>query len=124
MIAIDASSFRRYLDGVDAGDTRAVMRALVSSEAMFPPVALAELLSDPNLTGDAVAEVQSVGVLPIRSGFWHRAGFMRALLRGEFGIQVKLPDTLIAQSCLDHQIPLITNDDGFRRFMRLGLKLL
>jgi predicted nucleic acid-binding protein len=30
---------------------------------------------------------------------------------------------LIAQSCLDHDIPLITYDHDFRHFVRVGLKL-
>ena len=122
-IAIDASSFRRYLDGVDAPDTRTVIHAIVTGEAALPPVALAELLSDPNLAPDAVAEVQSVAVVPINRGFWHRAGFMRAkLIRAK--MKPRLPDTLIAQSCIDYGIPLITNDGGFRQFAPFGLKLL
>jgi predicted nucleic acid-binding protein len=125
MIAIDASSFRRYLDGIDAADTRAVIHALVTGEAALPPVALAELLSDPNLAPDALVEVQSVAVMSTYRGFWHRAGFTRAALRRRFGIQAKLPDTLIAQACLDEDCPLITHDDGFRRqFAHAGLKLL
>jgi len=31
---------------------------------------------------------------------------------------------MIAQSCLDKDMPLITNDDGFRQFASAGLKLL
>ena len=121
-IAIDASSFRRYLDGVDAPDTRAVIHAIVTGEAALPPVALAELLSDPNLALDAVGEVESVAVVPIKGGFWHRAGFMRAMLiRAK--LKPKLPDTLIAQNCIDYGIPLITNDRGFRQFTSFGLKL-
>lgn len=122
-IAIDASSFRRYLDGVDAPDTRAVIQAIVTGEAALPPVALAELLSDPNSAPDAVAEVESVAIVPIKRGFWHRAGFMRAtLIRAK--LKPRLPDTLIAQSCIDYGIPLITNDGGFRQFASFGLKLL
>jgi predicted nucleic acid-binding protein len=34
-------------------------------------------------------------------------------------------DVLVAQSCLDHKVPLITRDRDFRHFARLaGLKLL
>ena len=124
MIAIDASSFRRYLDGIDAPDTRAVIQALGRGEAALPPPVLAELLSDPRLEPDALAEVQSVTIIRLESGFWHRAGFLRASLRRRFGIQAKLPDTLIAQCCIDQDIPLITDDDDFRKqFLRAGLEL-
>jgi len=31
-----------------------------------------------------------------------------------------LADTLIAQSCIDHDVRLVTRDDDFRHFVRLG----
>jgi hypothetical protein len=41
------------------------------------------------------------------------------------GFKARLGDTLIAQSCLDHDTPLLTRDIDFRHFARLaGLKLL
>lgn len=123
MIAIDASSFRRYLDGVDSRDAREVARAIFSGDAMFPPPVVAELLSEPFLTPDAMAEILTIAILPIRSGYWHRAGYLRASVLREKH-HAELPDTLIAQSCIDHDIPLITYDDDFRHFVRAGLQLL
>jgi predicted nucleic acid-binding protein len=35
-----------------------------------------------------------------------------------------LADTLIAQSCIDHRLPLITADLDFRHFKPLGLIVL
>jgi predicted nucleic acid-binding protein len=53
----------------------------------------------------------------------HRAGLLRAeLLRGI--LKAQLADCLIAQSCIDHDIPLITYDRDFRHFVHAGLKLL
>jgi predicted nucleic acid-binding protein len=40
------------------------------------------------------------------------------------GFKAKLADTLIAQSCLDHDVPLITRDGDFRHFVALGLRVL
>jgi predicted nucleic acid-binding protein len=37
----------------------------------------------------------------------------------------KIADTLIAQSCLDHDVPLITRDVDFKAFQKFaGLQLL
>jgi predicted nucleic acid-binding protein len=33
-------------------------------------------------------------------------------------------DTLIAQTCIDHDVPLITRDQDFRHFVSAGLTLL
>jgi predicted nucleic acid-binding protein len=35
------------------------------------------------------------------------------------GLKARLADTLIAQSCLDHGVPLITHDTDFRHFAAL-----
>jgi len=34
-----------------------------------------------------------------------------------------LADTLIAQICIDHDVPLITRDKDFRHFAKHGLRL-
>jgi hypothetical protein len=41
------------------------------------------------------------------------------------GRKAKLADALIAQSCIDHRVMLVTRDKDFQAFNRLaGLKLL
>ena len=61
--------------------------------------------------------------LPILDGYWERAGRLRAtLLARKRG--ARLADTLIAQSCLDHDVELIERDPDFLPFAELGrLKL-
>jgi predicted nucleic acid-binding protein len=40
-------------------------------------------------------------------------------------LRPKLADTLIAQSCLDHGVPLVTRDRGFSSFQKFaGLRVL
>ncbi|MBI1884327.1 MAG: PIN domain-containing protein [Chlamydiae bacterium] len=57
-------------------------------------------------------------------GYWERAGFLRSHLLAK-GEKARLADTLIAQSCLAHGIPLITRDQDFKRFAHASeLKLL
>ncbi len=58
-----------------------------------------------------------IPILDIKQGYWQRAGNTRAKLLNK-GLKARLADTLIAQSCIDHRIPLITRDDDFRHFVK------
>ena len=58
-------------------------------------------------------------MLLIQEGFWERAGLLRAKILAK-GSKAKLADTLIAQTCLDHHIPLVTRDQDFQIFKRLA----
>jgi predicted nucleic acid-binding protein len=72
------------------------------------------------------AESRLLGIylLDTPSGFWQRAGKLRASLFKK-GHRPKLADTLIAQSCIDHNVALITRDRDFGPFARYGaLKLI
>jgi predicted nucleic acid-binding protein len=61
--------------------------------------------------------------LEILDGYWVRAGELRARLLRR-GLKARLADTLIAQSCLDHQVALLTRDRAFRNFAtHAGLNL-
>ena len=121
MIALDTSSIIVYLSGASGSDVDAVEIALRSEQAVFPPVVLCELLSDPTSVSQVV---QQVPLLAILGGFWERAGFLRAKLIAK-GRKARLADTLIAQACLDHDLPLVTRDTDFRHFAGISnLKLL
>ena len=87
------------------------------------PVVLAELLSDPLRSLAAREALLNIPLLEIQPGFWERAGLTRAELIKR-RIKPKLADTLIAQICIDHNIPLHARDADFRPFARLAnLKL-
>jgi len=88
------------------------------------PVVLAELLSDPLLSVEEENDLLAIPMLDITTGYWRRAGKLRAdLLRRQY--RPKLADTLIAQTCIDHDLPLLTRDRDFRPFARhAGLKLI
>lgn len=122
MIAADSSSLVAYFNGDDGEDVRTVRRAISSAHLVLPPAVFAELLSDRR----AVAIEEALVTLPlldIRDGYWLRAGRARRLLR-ENGLKAKVADALIAQSCIDHDVPLITRDRDFRHFEKhCGLKL-
>jgi len=104
-------------------DVDAVDVALAQSQACLPFVVLSEVLSDPKLPralGELLLKIPTLELLP---GYWERAGQLRAQVSAA-GHKAKLADTLIAQSCLDHEVPLVTRDGDFRHFVAAGLRLL
>lgn len=97
--------------------------ALEQESLAMSPAVLAELFSDPALTSEAEDALRTLPLLEPAPGFWERAGKLRALLRRRRH-RAKLADTLIAQSCIDYRVPLLTRDRDFRPFARhAGLRL-
>ena len=122
--AIDSSTLISYLSGADRPDTRLVDQILDTGTAVLPPVVVTEVLSQPRLPGAVRAVISAMDVLSIRDGFWERAGHTRALVIAK-GRRARLADTLIAQACLDHDLPLITHDADFKRLAAVvGLRIL
>ena len=114
---------RRYLAGQSGDDVERLDRALVWRQVVVPPVVITELLSEPSMQAGTRALLERAIVLPLLDGYWERAGEMRAdLLRR--GLKAKLADSLIAQSCIDHDVPLITYDRDFRHFESAGLRVI
>jgi predicted nucleic acid-binding protein len=122
LIAIDTSSLRRYLRDEVSGATARVARAVMSDEAMLPPIVLTEALSDVNLSEEDRRRTLEIPLMPLFNGYWYRAGNLRRRL---FENRLKAPaaDCLVAQACLDMGIPLIASDREFMRFIPMGLKL-
>jgi predicted nucleic acid-binding protein len=89
----------------------------------LPPVVLAELLSEPTLRADVAALLKALPRLEVTDGYWERAGELRRSVLKK-SLKARLADTLIAQSCIDHRLPLITADLDFRHFKPLGLIVL
>ena len=123
MIAVDTSSLSRFLSGVDDHDTLIVETAIRAREALFPPVVVVEILSNPLLPKDALEVIRSIPLLPIHDRYWERAGRMRSSLM-KANYKAAIADCLIAQSCIDNDVPLITWDRDYRHFRKSGLKLL
>jgi predicted nucleic acid-binding protein len=123
MLCIDTSSFIAYLEGAQGEDVDLVDHALAEEIAVISPVTITEFLSDPALSRAVRETILQLPALNTHEGYWERAGLLRAkVLRS--GHKARLADTLIAQSCLDHDATLVTRDGDFRVFGRLaGLKL-
>ena len=115
MIAADTSTWVAYLQGDAGNDTLFLDRALADRQVVMVPVVLTELLSDPNLDSNVVATLGELPMASIASGYWERAGLLRAkVLNKRRG--ARLGDALIAQFCIDRDISLLTRDRDFRAF--------
>lgn len=123
MIALDSSAVIAFLSGEKSGAAEAAASALEQQHACLPPVVLAELLSEPSLRADVAALLKELPRLDIKDGYWERCGDLRrAILKRS--LRARLADALIAQSCIDHQVPLVTADRDFRHFQKHGLIVL
>jgi predicted nucleic acid-binding protein len=119
VIAIDTSSWSAYLADESGADVEQVERALEHGHAVLPPVVLCELLSNPKLPASAAKLFLQFPVLDISDGYWERSGRLRAGVLAR-GLRARLADTLIAESCIDHRVPLVTRDPDFRHFAKFG----
>lgn len=121
MIAIDTSSWIAFFsDHEPVGDDSALVEsALADHQACLPPVVLTEILSDPKLPEAVAAAILQLPVLDPGPGFWERAGTLRSKLIARQR-RARLADSLIAQSCIDHGVRLVTRDEDFRHFVRSG----
>ena len=115
MIAADTSTWVAYLEGQQGPDTQALDRALSDRQVVMVPVVLTELLSDPKLGSEVAAVLSEVPAIEIGGGYWERAGILRAGVLKKRR-KARLGDALIAQSCMDRDVPLITRDRDFRVF--------
>lgn len=123
MIAVDTSSLSAFFMGEEGIDTKLIRIALGAKDIVLPPVVVTEMLSDPRAQEDMMQTVAEFPLLPILDGYWVRTGNSRRVLRQK-GFKAKVADALIAQSCIDHDVALITRDEDFRHFAKhCGLKL-
>jgi len=126
MIAADTSTWVAYLEGGSGEDMQLLERALKDKQVAMAPVVLTELLSDPKLPLHVAKTLAEVPLIEIEAGFWQRAGELRArVLAKRPPRRARLGDALIAQSCVDRGIPLLTRDRDFRVFAQAaGLDLI
>jgi len=123
MIAIDTSALLPYLDGERGSDLDTIDEALERGTAVLPPVVLTEILCARGLTPPLRRSLLALPIMDISDGFWARAGTLRGKLLS-LRFKARLADALIAQSCIDHRVALVTRDKDFRHFARHGgLKL-
>jgi predicted nucleic acid-binding protein len=115
MIAAGTSTWIAFLEGGRGKDVQLLDRALEDRQVLMVPAVLTELLSDPKLPPSVVKTLSEVPLIEVEPGYWQRAGALRAKALAKRR-KARLGDALIAQSCLDSEIPLITRDRDFRAF--------
>ncbi len=124
MIAADTSTWIAYFEGARGQDVDLLDRALADRQVLMVPVVFTELLSDPKLPPVVAQTLAEVPILEIQLGYWQRAGALRAKVLARHR-KARLGDALIAQSCIDASVPLLTRDRDFRAFAEAaGLDLM
>jgi predicted nucleic acid-binding protein len=123
MIAVDTSTWIAFLQGDSGDDTDLLDRALQDRQVLMVPVVLTEVLSDPKLASEISETLSELPLIEVEAGYWQRAGQLRAKVLAKRR-KARLGDALIAQSCIDHGVPLLTRDRDFFGFAEAaGLNL-
>jgi predicted nucleic acid-binding protein len=115
MIAADTSTWIAFLEGASEPDAQLLERALTDRQVLMIPVVLTELLSDPALSSGVAETLAEIPMIEVEPGYWQRAGLLRAKVLS-MRRKARLGDALIAQTCLDRGISLLTRDEDFRAF--------
>ena len=118
-MAVDSSTLVAFFRGDDGRDVEALDRALEARQVVLPPVVIVEVLSDPKLDPHVSRLLEGLPVLEPGPGFWERAAATRSKVLAK-RLRARLADTLICQSCLDHETALITRGADFRHFARFA----
>jgi len=113
MIAADTSTWIAFLEGASGEDVQLLDKALEERQVLMVPVVLTELLSDPGLASEVAETLAEVPMIDLEPGYWQRAGALRAKVQSKRR-KARLGDALIAQTCADRGIPLLTRDKDFR----------
>ena len=125
MIAADSSTWIAFLEGAPGQDAQLLERGLGDRQVLMVPVVLTELLSELMLSSEVAATLSEIPMIEVEPGYWHRAGLLRAKVLS-MRRKARLGDALIAQTCIDRGIALLTRDKDFRAFAdaaRLNLVL-
>jgi predicted nucleic acid-binding protein len=115
MIAADTSTWVAFLEGDGGQDAELLDRALKDRQIVMAPAVLTELLSDPKLPSEVAKTLTELPLIETETGYWQRAGALRAKVLAKHR-RARLGDALIAQSCMDAAMPLLTRDRDFRAF--------
>jgi predicted nucleic acid-binding protein len=123
MVAVDTSALSAFFNGQTGPDVTLLVRHFAARDVSLPPVVLTEVLSQAGLTADQRSLFLNLPLLDPTDGYWRRAGEARSRVLSH-GLKARTADALIAQSCIDHDVALITRDKDFRHFAKhCGLKL-
>jgi predicted nucleic acid-binding protein len=115
MIAVDTSTWIGFLEGDGGQDVELLDKALADRQVLMVPIVLTEVLTAPKLPSEVLRTLSDLPLIEVEPGYWQRAGELRAKVLAK-RCKARLRDALIAQSCIDRGIPLLTRDRDFRAF--------
>jgi predicted nucleic acid-binding protein len=116
MIAADSSTWIAFLEGVPGHDAELLDRALGDHRVLMIPAVFTELFSHAFLPSSVAQGLLEIPMIELQAGYWQRAGLLRAKFLSKRP-KTRLGDALIAQTCLDRNIPLLHET----RFFALSL---
>jgi len=117
MIAADTSSIIAFLQGDEGDDVTLLANAIEDCQLVIPPPVITEILSDPKLPKGIANVLVALPQPELLPDYWARAGRTRSTLIKK-KLKARLADTMIAQVCIDHKLPLVTRDKDFRHFAK------
>jgi predicted nucleic acid-binding protein len=115
MVAADTSTWIAFLAGALGHDTELLDQALADQRVLMIPAVFTELLSDPLLPPAIAQRLMDIPMIDLNTGYWLRAGRLRAKV-WSMRRKARLGDALIAQTCIDRGIALLTRDQDFQAF--------
>lgn len=124
MIAFDTCVIVNFLQGARDEQTNMLMHMYqTGGKPVLPPVVITELTSDTKQAKKLAYYVNGFVQLEILPDYWERTGSLKTKLRAK-KLKANTADALIAQFCIDHDIPLCTSDTDFKHYAKHGgLKL-
>ncbi len=117
IIAVDTCVLVDLQSGIISAASLFLKEKLIKREVIVPLVVVTEFLSDPRADKKHYHFLQGIKTLEIYDGYWLRAGELRRGLLQK-GLKAKLGDALIAQACIDNNVPLLTRDEDFRHYAK------
>ena len=115
MIAADTSTWVAFLGGAAGDDVEMLDKSLADPQVLMVPAVLTELLSDPKLPSEVAKMLADIPMVEIEAGYWQRAGLLRSKVLAKRR-RARLGDALIAQSCVDRNLPFLTRERDFLAF--------
>jgi hypothetical protein len=115
LVAVDTCVLVDLHQGKLSSQTEYAEKKIKNNTIFVPPIVITEYLSNPRLDKKYYKFFKDVPALEIKEGYWQRAGDIRSTLLKK-GLKAKLGDALIAQACIDNEVPLLTSDEDFRHY--------
>jgi predicted nucleic acid-binding protein len=115
VIVADSSTWIAFLENENGEDVEMLRRGLLDGQVLMAPVVLTELFSDPNLSKPVEERLLGIPFIEVGASFWERAGRLRAKVLAKKR-RARLGDSLLAQTCIDEAVFLLSRDRDFEAF--------